>query len=120
VDRNNENVAGLFSSLHPAVLKALKQITVGAGHSNTPVSVCGELAGDPLGVMALLGIGIDSLSMSTGSLLKAKKVIKSFSMAEMKAMFDVAVTMSDSSDVRKMYTERLDERRLGGLIRAGK
>jgi phosphotransferase system enzyme I (PtsP) len=120
VDRNNENVADLFSSLHPAVLKALKQIAVGAGYSNTPVSVCGELAGDPLGVMALLGIGINSLSMSTGSLLRAKKVIKSFSMTEMKAMFDVAVTMSDSSDVRRMYAERLDERGLGGFIRAGK
>ena len=120
VDRNNENVADLFSSLHPAVLKALKQIAVGAGYSNTPVSVCGELAGDPLGVMALLGIGIDSLSMSAGSILKVKKVIKSFSMTEMKSMFDVAVKMSDSSDVRRMYSERLDERRLGGLIRAGK
>ena len=120
VDRNNENVADLFSSLHPAVLKALKQIAEGAHRSNTPVSVCGEMAGDPLGVMVLLGVGIDSLSMSVGSLLKAKKVIKSFSMAEMKAMFDIAVNMSDSTDVRQMYTERLDERGLGGLIRAGK
>lgn len=120
VDRNNENVAELFSSLHPAVLKALRQIVVGASRSNTPVSVCGELAGDPLGVMALLGVGIDSLSMSVGSLLKAKKVIKTFSMVEMKAMFDMAVNMSDSSNVREMYIQKLDERGLGGLIRAGK
>jgi phosphotransferase system enzyme I (PtsP) len=120
VDRNNENVADLFSSFHPAVLKALKQIAVGASYSNTPVSVCGELAGDPLGVMVLLGVGIDSLSMSTGSLLKAKKVIKTFSMKEMRAMFDIAVKMSDSSDVRVMYAERLDKKGLGGLIRAGK
>jgi phosphotransferase system enzyme I (PtsP) len=70
--------------------------------------------------MALLGIGIDSLSMSTGSLLKAKKVIKSFSMAELKTMFEIAVKMSDSSDVRLIYTEQLDARGLGGLIRAGK
>lgn len=120
VDRNNENVASLFSSLHPAVLKALKQIAVGASRSNTPVSVCGELAGDPLGVMVLLGLGIDSLSMSVGSLLKAKKVIKTFSMTEMKLMFDIAVNMSDSSDVRDMYAEILDKRNLGGLIRVGK
>jgi phosphotransferase system enzyme I (PtsP) len=58
--------------------------------------------------------------MSTGSLLKAKKVIKSFSMTELNAMFEIAVKMSDSSDVRQMYAERLDERGLGGLIRAGK
>ncbi|MFT5658208.1 MAG: phosphotransferase system enzyme I (PtsP) [Gammaproteobacteria bacterium] len=120
VDRNNENVADLFSSLHPAVLKALKQIVTGAALSNTPVSVCGELAGDPLGVMALLGLGIDSLSMSVGSLLKAKKVIKTFTMAEMEAMFKDAINMSDPSEVRAMYSEMLDQKGLGGLIRAGK
>ena len=120
VDRNNENVADLFSSLHPAVLRALKQIVAGAALTDTPVSVCGELAGDPLGVMALLGAGIDSLSMSVGSLLKVKKVIKTFTMAEMATMFNAAVNMPDSSDVRAMYTEMLNQKGLGGLIRAGK
>ena len=120
VDRNNENVADLFSSLHPAVLKAMVQIVQGAAISGTPVSVCGELAGDPLGVMALLGMGIDSLSMSVGSLLRAKKVIMSFSYEELAELLQQALTMSDSTLIRKMYATRLDERGLGGLIRAGK
>ncbi|MCP4470648.1 MAG: phosphoenolpyruvate--protein phosphotransferase [Gammaproteobacteria bacterium] len=120
VDRNNENVADLFSSLHPAVLKAMIQIVQGAAVSETPVSVCGELAGDPLGVMALLGMGIDSLSMSVGSLLRAKKVIMSFSYEELAELLQQALTMSDSILIRKMYAARLDERGLGGLIRAGK
>jgi phosphotransferase system enzyme I (PtsP) len=120
VDRNNENVADLFSSLHPAVLKAMVQIVEGAAISGTPVSVCGELAGDPLGVMALLGMGIDSLSMSVGSLLRAKKVIMSFSYEELAELLQQALTMSDSTLLRKMYAARLDERGLGGLIRAGK
>jgi phosphotransferase system enzyme I (PtsP) len=120
VDRNNENVAGLFSSLHPAVLKAMRQIVEGANHTNTPVSVCGELAGDPLGVMAILGMGIDSLSMSVGSLLRAKKVIKSFSLPEMEAMFSEAIAMSDPSEVRELYINALDGKGLGGLIRVGK
>jgi len=120
VDRNNENVADLFSSLHPAVLKAMVQIVQGAAISGTPVSVCGELAGDPLGVMALLGMGIDSLSMSVGSLLRAKKVIMSFSYEELAELLQQALTMSDSTLIRKMYAARLDERGLGGLIRAGK
>ena len=120
VDRNNENVAGLFSSLHPAVLKAMRQIVQGAALSATPVSVCGEMAGDPLGVMALLGMKIESLSMSVGSLLKAKKVILSFSRAELEDMLAQAMRLSGSAQVREMYAAKLDERHLGGLIRAGK
>ncbi|MEE8366544.1 MAG: phosphoenolpyruvate--protein phosphotransferase [Gammaproteobacteria bacterium] len=120
VDRNNENVAGLFSSLHPAVLKAMRQIVEGAKRTDTPVSVCGELAGDPLGVMAILGMGIDSLSMSAGSLLRAKKVIKSFSLSDMKTMFIEAIAMSDPSEVRELYINALDGKGLGGLIRVGK
>jgi phosphotransferase system enzyme I (PtsP) len=120
VDRNNENVADLYSSLHPAVLKAMCQIVEGAALSKTPVSVCGELAGDPLGVMALLGMGIDNLSMSVGSLLRAKKVIMSFDHAELVEMLKQALTMSDAFNIREMYASKLDQRGLGGLIRAGK
>ena len=120
VDRNNENVADLFSSLHPAVLKAMQQIMRGAALSNTPVSVCGELAGDPIGVMALLGMGINSLSMSVGSLLRAKKVIMSFSLNELSELLQQALTMSDAAQIRELYALKLDERGLGGLIRAGK
>ncbi|MFV2031470.1 MAG: phosphoenolpyruvate--protein phosphotransferase [Gammaproteobacteria bacterium] len=120
VDRNNENVAELYSSLHPAVLKAMRQIVEGAKLTDTPVSVCGELAGDPMGVMAILGMGIYSLSMSVGSLLRAKKVIKSFSLSEMEAMFSEAIVMTDPSEVRELYIGKLDARGLGGLIRAGK
>ena len=120
VDRNNENVADLYSSLHPAVLKAMRQIVEGAAASDTPVSVCGELAGDPLGVMALLGMGIDSLSMSVGSLLRAKKVIMSFSYAELSDLLRQALAIGDANKIRELYAETLDQRGLGGLIRAGR
>jgi phosphotransferase system, enzyme I, PtsP len=120
VDRNNENVAGLYSSLHPAVLKAIQYIVEGARHSNTPVSVCGEMAGDPLGVMALLGIGIDSLSMSVGSLLRAKKIILSFAIEELEVLFNQAKSLSHPGEVIALYQDRLNQAGLGGLIRAGK
>jgi phosphotransferase system enzyme I (PtsP) len=70
--------------------------------------------------MALLGMGIDSLSMSVGSLLRAKKVIVSFSHAELIEMLTRALTMSDAFMIREMYVGKLDQRGLGGLIRAGK
>lgn len=119
VDRNNESVADLFSSLHPSVLRAMEQIVSGANRQDTPVSVCGELAGDPLGAMALMGMGIESLSMSAGSLLRVKKVIRSFSHADLVDYFNETKSMSDAQDVKDFYIERLDEKGLGGLIRAG-
>ncbi len=120
VDRNNESVADLFSSLHPSVLRAMEQVVQGANRQNTPVSVCGELAGDPLGAMALMGLGIESLSMSAGSLPRVKKVIRSFSLDEMKEFFVETRNMTDAQDVRSYYIEKLDDKGLGGLIRAGK
>jgi phosphotransferase system enzyme I (PtsP) len=119
VDRNNQAVAGLFSSLHPSVLHAMEQILAGANRQQTPVSVCGELAGDPIGVMALVGMGIESLSMSAGSIPRAKKVIRSFSYQELAEWFNEVKCLPDAQDVRAFYVERLDQRGLGGFIRAG-
>ncbi len=120
VDRNNESVAALFSSLHPSVIRAIEQVVLGASRQDTPISVCGELAGDPIGVMVLIGLGIESLSMSTGSLPRAKKVIRSFSMAELKAYIREAEGTLEADDIRSFYIEKLEQRGLGGLIRAGK
>ena len=120
VDRNNENVSRLYSSLHPAVLKAMQQVVQGAAKSHTPVSVCGELAGEPIGVMVLLGMGIETLSMSVGSLLRAKKVIISFSKVELEELLKQAICLPDALQVQTLYAEALEARDLGGLIRAGK
>ncbi len=120
VDRNNEAVAELFSSLHPSVLRAIEQVVQGCARQNTPVSVCGELAGDPVGVMALIGMGIESLSMSAGSLPRAKKVIRSFSQEELANLKLQALSLHEAEEVREFYAARLDEKGLGDLIRAQK
>lgn len=119
VDRNNENVANLYSALHPAVLKALQQIVQGALKQNTPVSVCGEMAGDPLGMLLLLGLGIESLSMSVGSIARVKQVIRHFSFVETNELFNQALDLADVNDIRSMLERAIVEKGLGGLIRAG-
>ncbi len=73
-----------------------------------------------MGVMALMGMGIESLSMSAGSLPRAKKVIRSFSLSELSEYVAIAKNMTDAQDVKSFYIEKLDDRGLGGLIRAGK
>src|SRR5690554_124921 len=76
VDRNNPRVADLYQAFHPAVLNALKQIADGAHAIGKPVSVCGELAGNPMGAVLLMAMGYDSLSMSATNLPKVKALIR--------------------------------------------
>ena len=70
VDRNNAQVTGLYNALHPAVLRAIHQVVIEAHAVERSVSVCGEMAGDPAAALLLLGMGVDSLSMSSTSLLR--------------------------------------------------
>ena len=76
IDRNNEYVAYLYRPTHPAVLKLLKQVIQSAVDNNIQATVCGEMAGDPLYIPVLIGLGYRNLSMSPSLLLKAKMIIK--------------------------------------------
>ena len=99
VDRNNTRVADLYRSFHPAVLRALKQV-VDAGHSEgKPVSICGELAGDPTAALLLMAMGYDVLSMSATNLLKVKSVIRSVSIIEARELMDEVLGLPDTESV---------------------
>lgn len=79
VDRNNPRVANIYQAFHPGVLHALKSVADQAKAHNVPVSVCGELAGDPMGAVLLLAMGYDALSMNATNLPKVKAVIRGIS-----------------------------------------
>jgi len=120
VDRNNAQVAGLFDALHPAVLRAIRQVVQSAHETGKPVSVCGEMAGDPAAALLLLGMGVDSLSMSSASLLRVKWSIRSFSMPEVQTLLDEVWKFEDAGEVRALLHNTLEEAGLGGLVRAGR
>ncbi len=120
VDRNNARVAHLYDSLHPAVLFTIEHVVRQAHAATRPVSVCGEMAGDPAGALLLMGMGVDSLSMSMGNLLKIKWVIRSFSLQEAKQLLREALRMEDARAIRARLNGVLEERGLGGLVRAGR
>jgi len=120
VDRNNERVAELYEPFHPAVLAAVQAAVDGGHAAGRPVSVCGEMAGDPAAALLLLGMGVDSLSMSASSLPRVKWVVRSFTRAEARALLEEARALEHPYEVRERVEAALEARGLGGLVRAGK
>jgi phosphotransferase system enzyme I (PtsP) len=120
VDRNNAYVAELYDSLHPAVLRAIVRVVEGARRHGRLVSVCGEMAADPAGVLSLLGMDVDNLSMNAGSLSQVKWVIRSFTVGQARALVNEALTLESPCLIRRLFNNALEEAGLGGLVRAGK
>lgn len=120
VDRNNKQVAELYNCLHPSVLKSIQQVVNIAHKYNKPVSVCGEMAGDPASALVLVGLGVDSLSMSVGSLLRVKLAIRSFTQNQIKHMCSKSLEMESAGEIRLLVNEALEGAGIGGLMRAGK
>ncbi|MEW8204510.1 MAG: phosphoenolpyruvate--protein phosphotransferase [Candidatus Thiodiazotropha taylori] len=120
VDRNNAHVAEIYNDLHPAVLRALIQIVHGAAQYGQEVSVCGELAGNPAAAVLLLGMGVNSLSMNGGSLLRVKWVLRSFSHSRAKQLLQTALRCEQAGEITNLLSNALEEMGLGGLMRAGR
>ena len=76
IDRGDEQVAHLYNPLHPAVLRLIQFTTEAALRARIPISVCGEIAGDPRYAALLLGLGIRELSMATTALPRVKQRIR--------------------------------------------
>lgn len=120
IDRTNAHVAKLYDSFHPAVMHALCHIVDAAKRMGKPVSICGELAADPLATVALVGMGFDSLSMNTGDILKIKWVLRGFTQSHCRTLLMDMMTMQSGKAIRKLLQESITEAGFGGLIRAGK
>ena len=82
VDRMNEKIAHLYNPNNPAILRLVKLVINNAHREGKWVGMCGELAGDPRFIPALVGMGIDELSMSPSSVLKARDIIRNLSYKE--------------------------------------
>jgi phosphotransferase system enzyme I (PtsI) len=99
IDRVNDRIAHLYEPTHPAILRTLRRI-VDEGHKhNLPVSVCGEMAGDPVFAPLLLGLGVDCLSMSPAWLPSVKFLIRAMTMADARALADEALGMHSPKEI---------------------
>ncbi len=118
VDRTNERVAKLYDSLHPAVIEAIALIVAGAEAEGKPVSVCGEMAGDPISAVILMGLGIRILSMSRASLLPVKWAMRSVPYQVAQQLAQQARTAVSADQVRQAVAEALVTYKAGDLVRS--
>ena len=107
IDRVNENIAYLYQPLHPAVLHILKRIIDGAHQAGIWVGMCGEMAGEPLFALILLGLGLDELSMSPLVIPEVKKIIRSLTLREAKELTRKALKLSTAQHIEALLKERV-------------
>jgi len=100
IDRSNEHLTYLYEPLHPAVLRLLKRVVDEAHKAKIRVAMCGEMAGDPLCCLILLGMELDELSMNHLDIPRIKRIIRKSSLEEAKVLLEKAMSFSVASDVR--------------------
>lgn len=92
VDRDNESVAESYRTLHPAVLRSIKTVLLAAQKQQIPAIVCGEMAGSPVYVALLIGLGANELSMNINSLQRVRQTISSIAYEEAR---EIALKIED-------------------------
>jgi len=101
VDRDNNAVAHLYQQFNPAVLRVIK-MTIDEGHRHKIwVGMCGEMAGDPLATVLLMGLGLDEFSVLPSMLPEIKKIIRSVKVREAKRVAEKALTLPTADEVKK-------------------
>jgi phosphotransferase system enzyme I (PtsI) len=110
IDRGNLMVASLYQEFNPAVIRTIKSV-IDAGHKHHKwVGMCGEMAGNPLAVMLLVGLGLDEFSVTPTILPEIKKVIRSIKYKEAKKIADKVLTLPTESEIKSFLASILKEK----------
>ncbi|MES2604720.1 MAG: phosphoenolpyruvate--protein phosphotransferase [Pseudomonadota bacterium] len=117
LDRNNARVANRYDHIHPAVIHELHRVVGIAREYNLPLSLCGEMASDPLAVIVLLGMGITTLSMSATKLPRIKHLIRKLPQQRAAAILQQCLELDNSQDIRALLRTNILKLDLGELIK---
>lgn len=109
VDRGNDLVADLYQEFSPVVLRTIKKIVDDAKLAGKPVSLCGEMAADTLAMPLLVGLGLESLSISPATIPYAKRIIKSFNYKDAKKMADKCITVCYEAEIEETIQKFFEE-----------
>ncbi|WP_139488662.1 phosphoenolpyruvate--protein phosphotransferase [Brevibacillus dissolubilis] len=109
VDRMNEKIAPLYQPFHPAILRLIKSVADAAKNNGIFAGMCGEMAGDPVAMPLLVGLGLTELSMSAPSILPARKALQQINYAEAKVWAEEALTLATAEEVREFVLSKLGQ-----------
>ncbi len=102
VDRGNDLVSSLYQEFSPAVIRTISYIVKESKKQKKPLSLCGEMAADTLAIPLLVGLGLNSLSMSPSTIPYAKKIIRGITFKSAKHLADDCLTCSMQSEIIEM------------------
>jgi len=105
VDRVNEYVSYLYEPLHPSLLRLIEMVAKAASAAGIPVTVCGEMAGEPMIAPVLLGLGIRELSMSAVSVPEVKATIRATTIGEAEALVARVKNLATAAEIRAMVSD---------------
>ncbi len=110
IDRVNDRIAHLYEPTHPSVLRTIRHIVVEAHRARIKVSVCGEMAGDPIFTALLFGIGVDELSMTPPLVPAARYIVRNMRMTDAKKLAQMALAMDSAPAIHALCAQFAEER----------
>ena len=116
IDRSNEYVSYLYEPLHPALLRLIKSVIEAGKAAGIPVSMCGEMASDPIYAVVLLGLGLEIFSMNPSNIPVVKNVIRSVRYRDCRRIAEVALTKKTAQEIEEFVIESVAMRFPEGLI----
>ena len=116
IDRGNENVSYLYEPLHPALLRLIKFVIDAGKRAGIPVSMCGEMASDPIYAIVLLGLGLEIYSMNPSSIPVVKNVIRSVRYKDCRRIAEAALNKKTAQEIEEFIIESVAMRFPEGLV----
>ena len=109
VDRGNKKVSYLYSTFNPAVLRSIRHIIACGREAGIMVGMCGEAASDPMMVSLLLAFGLNEFSMSASAVLRTRKLVTGFSIKELQAVAEKAMSFATTAEVEAYMKEFMEK-----------
>jgi phosphotransferase system enzyme I (PtsI) len=116
IDRSNENVSYLYEPLHPALLRLIKLVIDAGKKAGIPVSMCGEMASDPIYAIVLLGLGLEIFSMNPSSIPVIKNVVRSVRYRDCRRIAEIALQKKTAQEIEEFVIESVAMRFPEGLV----
>ena len=120
VDRNNPRVSSVYSHFHPSVLRSLQRLVVECHKYNKPISICGEMAGDPLSAVLLMAMGFNTLSMSSSNILRVRKAICNVAMSDAQILLEQVLKMNNPLIVKSWIEYYFKTHGLGDMVKSAR